>query len=50
MEVRIMGLKADLKKELKSKGITHIQLDNGRKIKLQNAKTADLIRTLSTIK
>lgn len=45
-----MGMKADIKRELKSQGIRQITLDNGRKVKLQNAKTADLIRALGQVK
>lgn len=45
-----MGLKSDLKRELKAKGITTIQRDRGQVVKLQNAKTAELIRALEQVK
>lgn len=44
------GLKAQVKSFLKAKGIKTIQIDNGQEIKLQNAKTADLIEKASKIK
>ena len=46
----MVGLKAQVKSFLKAKGIKTIQNDNGQEIKLQNAKTADLIESASHIK
>lgn len=40
------GLKAQLKEELRKSGVTHIVLDSGRKIKLQNAKTIELFKAV----
>lgn len=40
----MQGLKSQVKKFLRSKGIKSITLDNGASIKLQNAKTTDLCR------
>lgn len=44
------GLKAQVKSFLKAKGIKTIQNDKGQEIKLQNAKTTDLIENASHIK
>lgn len=38
------GLKAKAKKYLKSKGIKTIRLDNSALLKLQNAKTSDVVK------
>lgn len=46
----MVGLKAQVKSFLKANGIKTIQKDNGQEIKLQNAKTADLIENASHIK
>lgn len=45
-----MGMKADIKRELHAKGIRQIRRDNGQIVKLQNAKTAELIRALAQAK
>ena len=37
------GLKAQVKKFMKSKGINTITLANGSQVKLQNAKTVDIL-------
>lgn len=37
------GLKAQVKKFMKSKGINTITLANGSRVKLQNAKTVDIL-------
>ena len=38
------GLKAHIKKHLRSKGINMITSDQGRSIRLGNAKTQDLLK------
>lgn len=43
-----VGMKAQLKKELKSQGITTVRNATGRMVKLQNAKISDLISALNT--
>ena len=40
----LVGLKAQLKRELKKHGIKTVELDSGRRIKLQNAKIVDLFK------
>ena len=40
---RMTGLKAQVKKFMKSKGINTITLANGSRVKLQNAKTVDIL-------
>ena len=37
------GLKAQVKKFMKSKGVNTITLANGSRVKLQNAKTVDIL-------
>lgn len=44
------GLKAQVKSFLRDKGIKTIQNEKGQEVKLQNAKTADLIEKASKIK
>lgn len=44
------GLKAQVKSFLKANGIKTVQNDKGQEIKLENAKTADLIEIASHIK
>lgn len=44
------GLKSQVKEFLKDNGIKVIQNDKGQDVKLQNAKTADLIEKASKIK
>lgn len=46
----MVGLKAQVKSFLKAKGIKTIQNEKGQEVKLQNAKTADLIEKASKIK
>lgn len=46
----MQGLKSQVKQFLKEHGITTIQLDNGSEVKLQQAKTSQLIQKASTIK
>lgn len=41
-------MKSQLKKELKSQGIITVRNAAGRMVKLQNAKTSDLISALNT--
>lgn len=43
-----VGMKSQLKKKLKSQGITRVRNAAGRMVKLQNAKTSDLISALNT--
>ena len=38
-----VGIKADVKAFLKQRGVKTIVLDTGKEVKLQNAKTSDLI-------
>lgn len=40
---KMQGLKAQVKKFMKSKGINTITLANGSRVKLQNAKTVDIL-------
>ena len=42
-ENKMTGLKAQVKKFMKSKGINTITLANGSRVKLQNAKTVDIL-------
>lgn len=42
-ENKMQGLKAQVKKFMKSKGINTITLANGSRVKLQNAKTVDIL-------
>lgn len=44
------GLKAQVKRFLRNKGIKTIQNEKGQEVKLQNAKTADLIEKASKVK
>ena len=46
----MQGLKSQVKQFLKEHGITTVQLDNGSEVKLQQAKTSQLIQKASTIK
>lgn len=46
----MQGLKPQVKQFLKEHGITTVQLDNGSEVKLQQAKTSQLIQKASTIK
>lgn len=39
-------MKAQIKQELRNKGIKTITTDEGRQVKLPNAKTSDLISVL----
>lgn len=43
------GMKAELKAALKAKGHKEIVRDDGRHIKLANAKTSDLLRALVAV-
>ena len=43
----MQGMKAQIKQELRSRGIKTITTDEGRQVKLQNAKTSDLISVLT---
>lgn len=45
-----MGMKAEIKQELKSLGIKTIKNDSGVDIKLGNAKTSDLISALAKVR
>ena len=45
-----MGMKAEIKQELKSLGIKTIKNEKGQDIKLANAKTANLISALTKAK
>lgn len=42
-ENKMVGLKAQVKKFMKAKGINTITLANGSRVKLQNAKTVDIL-------
>lgn len=42
-ENKMVGLKAQVKKFMKAKGINSITLANGSRVKLQNAKTVDIL-------
>lgn len=42
-ENKMVGLKAQVKKFMKEKGINTITLANGSRVKLQNAKTVDIL-------
>lgn len=44
------GMKAQIKKELRDKGIREVRNAAGRMVKLQNAKTSDLVSALSSSK
>ena len=46
----MQGLQSQVKQFLKEHGITTVQLDNGSEVKLQQAKTSQLIQKASTIK
>ena len=46
----MQGLKSQVKQFLKEHDITTVQLDNGSEVKLQQAKTSQLIQKASTIK
>ena len=46
----MQGMKAQVKKFLKSHGVTTIALDNGSVVKLQRAKTSQLIKRASEFK
>ncbi|WP_347284007.1 hypothetical protein [Lactobacillus taiwanensis] len=41
----MFGLKAKAKDFLRKNGVRSIELENGSRVKLQNAKTADLVNT-----
>ena len=43
------GMKAEIKAALKAKGYKEIVRDDGRHIKLANAKTSDLLRVLTAV-
>ena len=43
------GMKADVKAFLKQRGVKTITLDSGKEVKLQNAKTSDLITYASKL-
>ena len=43
----MQGLKSQVKKFLKSHGVTTINLDNGSTVKIQRAKTNQLIKLAS---
>ena len=43
------GMKADVKVFLKQHGVKTIVLDSGKEVKLQNAKTSDLITYASKL-
>ena len=43
----MQGIKAQVKQFLKSHGVTTIALDNGSVVKLQRAKTSQLIKRAS---
>lgn len=45
-----VGMKAQIKKELRDKGIREVRNAAGRMVKLQNAKTSDLVSALSSSK
>lgn len=46
----MQGLKSQVKQFLKEHGVTTIQLDNGSEVKLQRAKTSQLIKEAAKIK
>ena len=46
----MQGIKAQVKKFLKAHGVTTIALDNGSVVKLQRAKTNQLIKRASKFK
>jgi hypothetical protein len=45
-----MGMKAEIKQELKALGIKTIKNDKGIEVKLGNAKTTDLLSALTKAK
>ena len=45
-----VGMKAQIKKELRDKGIREVRNAAGRMVKLQNAKTSDLVSALNSSK
>lgn len=44
-----LGMKADVKAFLKGKNVKKITLANGKEVKIQNAKTSDLISYASKL-
>ena len=48
-EINMAGMKAQVKHQLRSKGIRTITTDTGKVLKLQQAKTSELIKVASKL-